>query len=121
MKFDEMDPRSQNQIAPKIAMGAIRTGSLPGLTKAIGMKNDLDQSMVIEWAVVQKTELDWVEIEKTHGRGAMLNLSHPLIKSMSRQSRRFRLPACSVENAKRYSTAISLPHGPGSDHRERPG
>lgn len=114
MRFEKLSQDRQNKIAMDLALGAVRTGSLPGLRNAIGISKGLDKSYSTEWAQMVQTERDWTLIEAEHGTGAMLNLSHPLIGRMTDQSRRFRLPATSVENAERYARNEADPQGPGS-------
>ena len=113
MIFENLSQERQNKIALDLALGALRTGSLPGLRNAISMGKGIDRSYSSEWANFLQAERDWALIEAEHGIGAMLNLSHPLIIRMSDQSRRLRVPAASVENAERYARNGVEPQGTG--------
>lgn len=114
MIFEKLSQERQSKIAFDLALGAVRTGSLPGLRNAISLTKGLDESYSSEWAQIVQAERDWTLIEAKHGIGALLNLSHPLIRRMSDQSRRFRLPLAAIENAERYGRKGIDPQGEGS-------
>lgn len=108
MTFEEFEPARQNKVALELAQGALRTGALSGLQYAINLRNKSDASNQEMWREVCQTEERWRAIEAEYGSGAAYNFDHPLIARMSEDKGAVRLPAGSVENAKRYRAASQV-------------
>jgi hypothetical protein len=100
--------KTRAKIATDLAVAAIKMGSLRALKETIATQGSGTEYDPETWARIIDTKARWERIEAEYGPGAVLNLDHAVIISLTEATRHFRIPQHWLDNASRFRAEAPL-------------